>query len=383
MFMKKFWKSNQKAIKFIIEVFFVWQAVIFLISFFASRQFPARERFMYNDGKEIVNPIFLWDRANFDGIHYLLISRGGYGLYQQAFFPLYPKLIQSLRPVFGGKDLLAAVFVSNISLFAYLILLYKLACLDYSESIAQKTIIFFLVFPTSFFGGMVYTEALFLMLLLGSFYAARKDKWLVAGILGGLASYTRLIGVFIFPALVWEWWQGRRMRGEKWEVEKLAETLLVPLGLLVYMKFLWRKWNDPLMFIHVQPLFGAERSNNIILIYQVFWRYFKMILTTKLDPLYFAVWLELLSAVSFIVLLFLAFKKGMRISYLIFAAFSFFIPALTGTFSSLPRYVLVMFPCFILMGVIKDKIVCKILWISFSLLFIISSIFFFRGYWIA
>ena len=108
-----------------------------------------------------------------------------------------------------------------------------------------------------------------------------------------------------------------------------------------------------------------------------------MILTTKLDPLYFTVWFELLAAIGFITLLLLGFKKRMRISYLIFATLSLLVPTLSGTFSSLPRYVLATFPCFILLGMIRNKMIYKTLWIIFSLLLIITSIFFFRGYWVA
>lgn len=396
--MKKFWKSNKKAIKFILFVFIVWQLVVFLASSLTfsltGRILPARERFMYNDGKEIINPPSFWKRANFDGTHYLQISRYGYGLYQQAFFPLYPKLISFFTPLFGGKDLLVGILISNVSFLVFLFFLYKLVRLDFSDLVAKRTLIFFLVFPTSFFLGMVYTEGLFLMLAIGSFYTARKGNWLVAGILGALASYTRLVGIFLFPALVWECYQRYKIQNTRYppspmlrragKIQNLLPLFLVPIGLLTYMKFLRQKYGDPLMFLHVQPFFGAERSGGkIILLYQVFWRYLKMILTTRWDPLYFAVWLELLSAIGFLILFVLAFKKGIRVSYLIFSILSFLAPTISGTFSSLPRYVLTMFPCFIFLGLIKNKTICNILWTIFGLIFIISSIFFFRGYWVA
>lgn len=370
MFIKKFWQKNKRIFKFIFFSFIVWQAAIVSVSFLSSRILPARERFMYNDR-------VLWNRANFEGSHYLQISRNGYGLHQQAFFPLYSELIRFFTPLFGGKDLLVGTLISNLSLLIFMFLLYKLVCLDYQELVAKRALVFFLFFPTSFFMGMVYTEALFLMLAVGSFYAARKKKWLIAGILGGLASYTRLVGIFLFPALLYEWWSEKK-------IQSFLPLLLVPLGLLSYMKFLWQRFGDPLMFFHVQPYFGVERSGGrIILIYQVFWRYFKMVLTTKIDPLYFTVWLEVLVAIGFLILLLLACRAKIRFSYLIFSAFAYFIPSFSGTFSSLPRYVLAMFPCFIYLGLIKSRVTDKIVWTVFGLLFIISSILFFRGYWVS
>lgn len=370
-----------------LPLFLIWQICILLVPIFSGRILVPRERFMYNDGPKIFNPQFLWSRANFDGIHYLEIARKGYGVHQQAFFPFYPNLIRKLTPFFLGKDLLAAVFISNLFFFLAFWLFYQLILIDYESKIALKSLIFYLIFPTSFFFTMVYTESLFLALVLSSFYFARKKRWFWAGVLGALASNTRLVGIFLFPALLWEWWEqqkGHQLKLKTESIKPLASIFLVPLGLWSYMKFLAAKYHDPLMFFHVQPFFGAERSGGkIILIYQVFWRYLKMVLTTRIDPLYFSVWLELLTAIGFIAVSFLAYRKKMRLSYLIFALFAYLAPTLSGTFSSMPRYVLVLFPCFIYFGMIRNKFITSLLTILFVILLMFSVIYFLNGYWIA
>lgn len=382
--MKKFWKENKKPIKFLIFLFVVWQIIIsFLTYVLPIIKLPKKETFCYVD-INFKNPHFFWPRANFDGIHYLEISQKGYGLYQQAFFPFYPKLIKFLTPYFGGKNLLAALFISNFSFLVGIFLFYKLIRIDFEEKITKNSILFLLLFPTSFFFGMVYTEGLFFLLVVSTFYFARKNKWLLAGIFGALASYTRLVGVFLFPALLWEWWEQKKVQCLKFKVQSLFFVFMIPVGLLSYMKFLAKNYRDPLMFFHVQPFFGAQRSGGkIILLYQVFWRYFKMILTTKLDPLYFTVWLELLIAVGFLWLLYFSYKKGIRLSYLIFSFLAYLTPTLTGTFSSLPRYVLVMFPCFMVLGSIKNTKVKTALLTIFGILFLFSTVLFFKGYWVA
>jgi len=392
--MKKFWESNHKIIKFILTVFVIWQIVISSVSFFSSKILPERSRFMYNDGVKIINPVWLWNRANFDGAHYLEISRKGYGLYQQAFFPFYPRLIKFLTPVFAGKDLLAAIFISNFSLLLLLYFFYKLVLLDFNDQVARRSIMFFLIFPTSFFLSCVYTESLFIFLVLACFYAARTNRWLVAGIFGLLASYTRITGILLFPALLYELYQGEKdkdnnislsgffKKSEK--IKNLLSVLLVPIGILSYMKYLSSEYKDCLLFLHVQPFFGAERSaNKIILIYQVFWRYLKMILTSKLDFLYFAVWLELLVAILFLIIFAYSIKKKIRTSYLVFAILSFFMPTLSGTFLSLPRFALAFFPCFIYLGTIKNKVIRISLLTIFGITFLVSSALFFRGYWLS
>ena len=65
--------------------------------------------------------------------------------------------------------------------------------------------------------------------------------------------------------------------------------------------------------------------------------------------LYYRISMEVLSAVIFLILGLISFKNT-RLSYAIFGFLSFLAPTLTGTFSSMPRYILVMFPVFIMIG---------------------------------
>ena len=237
---------------------------------------------------------------------------------------------------------------------------------------------------------MVYTESLFFFFIIGSFYFARTKRWWLAGILGGLASATRLPGIFLFPALLIEWWQQREVKKSKLENQNWGMSLLpiflIPLGLLFYMRFLAIRYGDPLMFAHVQTFFGAGRSGDkIILLYQVFWRYFKMLITVDKQTLvYFIVVLKSLSAMSFLVFIIFTYLRRWY-SYLVFMTLAFIAPTLTGTFSSLPRYVLVLFPAFILLSLWSEKYRwVRIIYptIAISLL-IFCLLLFTRGYWVA
>lgn len=358
--MKKWLKKNNKLLLALLVIVFVWQLSLVLLLSLGTKFFSRTVNCVYTDTIEKKTPDFLWNRANFDGIHYLAIAKNGYKNSQQAFFPVYPQLVKFLTPFFLGRDLLAGLSVSLIAFFWSLFFLYRLIRLDFSVSITKRTLFYFLIFPTSFFFASVYTESLFLFFLLGSFYFARIKKWWWAGILGALASGTRVIGVFIFPALLLEWYlQNKDPKSGRinFNFSQLLAVLLVPLGLLIYMRYLAINYQDPLIFLHTQAAFGNERvSNKIIMLHQVYWRYAKMIWTTKTDPLYFTVWLELLAGTFFPILLFRALLQKVRISYFVFSLPAFLLPTLSGTFSSLPRYVLVLFPCFIALAYIKNKL---------------------------
>jgi len=376
---KKWFKKNSSIIKFTLLAFIIWQVIIGIIIFLGAKYFSTSNQYLYTE-KQVVNPSWLWNRANFDGIHYLDIARKGYGIYQQAFFPLYPKLIAFLTPFFGNRNLLAGWFLSLIAFYFSLFFFYKLIRLDFKDSVAKRTIVYLLIFPTAFFFSMVYTESLFFLFIIASFYFARTKHWWLAGIFGALASATRLPGIFLFPALLVEWWQQKKL------ASSFLPILLVPLGLVYYMRYLAINFGDSLMFIHVQKFFGAGRSaDRIILLYQVFWRYFKMLVTVEKSTLtYFAVIMEFLAAASFLILIIFTYLKRWY-SYLIFMVLAYITPTLTGTFLSLPRFVLVLFPGFILLSLWSEKYRwLKILYPLLAIpLLIFCLILFTRGFWVA
>jgi len=320
----------------------------------------------------------------FDGMHFLTIAARGYQGFQQAFFPFYPYLIRFFSKFIFHNYYVSGLFISNLSILIALFLLYKLIRLDFSEKCAQTAIIFLLIFPTAFFFGSVYTESLFLALVVGSFYAARKKQWLLAGLLGGFASATRLVGIFLFPALLVEWWQYKQ-QSKKQRILNLCWVFLSTGGLLFYMWYLKRTMGDPLYFVHVQSMFGANRTGGkLILLYQVFWRYLKMILTTKMNVLYFTVWLELLTSIMFLLLSIFTYYK-MRLSYFVFMILAYLTPTLTGTFLSMPRFMLVLFPGFIILAIFSEKHSWfKIIYpVVSGILLVISTILFIRGYFVA
>lgn len=376
--MKKFWQGRKKPLIFLFLVFLSWHDFIFVAETLGNYLLPLRPYFL---GPSI------W--ANFDGGLYLSIAKNGYFQYQQAFFPIFPLLIRFITSFLDGNYLLGAVLLVFVSSFLAVLLFWKLTRIDFNSSIAKWAVIFLLAFPTSFFMGSVYTESLFLALVLGSFYAARKQRWAIAGLLGGLASGTRLVGIFLLPALVWEWWeqnQNLEFRIKNVElIRKLLPLLLVPIGLLGYMIYLWKSYGDPLLFVHVQPAFGAQRTGGeLVFLPQVFWRYLKIFLSVPWSEYVF--WIALFEFLTFnftILLILLAFKNKIRTSYLIFSLLAVATPTLTGTLSSIPRYVLVAFPIFIVLAQLKNPASKMLIFVLSCLLLGIATALFTRGFFVA
>jgi hypothetical protein len=118
------------------------------------------------------------------------------------FFPLFPLLTAAVSTV-AHPPLLAALIVSNACYLAFLLLLWELVRLDWTTEVAHRTIWIYLAFPSSVFLSGAYGESLLLVSTIGALLAARRRRWLMAGILAGVATLTRpLGGAAVIPVLI-------------------------------------------------------------------------------------------------------------------------------------------------------------------------------------
>ncbi len=145
----------------------------------------------------------VWER--WDTGWYLKIAAFGYSPSDGtvSFLPLYPGLAGGLGAL-TGNYLLAALLVSNLACLAALLLFYEVALGEgLSRPAALGATFFFAFFPTFFFLYAGYSDSLFLALTLGAWLCARRKSWLLAGLLGGLATLCRLQGALLTPVLLW------------------------------------------------------------------------------------------------------------------------------------------------------------------------------------
>jgi len=377
------------AIKELLKKLVIWRLLLLLVAIIAAVFIPLNSSYSaQTEVFSLQNIASMW--SNFDGLHYLSLAEYGYShpfthmLF--AFFPVYSWLIGALA--ISKAYLASGLLISHLSLFFAIYFLYKLIKIDFSEKIAKTTIFLTLIFPASFFFGSVNTESFFFLISVLVFYFARKKQFLLAVLFACLASATRLVGIFLWPALLIEFWLANKKNIKNTLLNpKFILMTIPPLGLISYMKYQFVKTGDYLFFITSQPGFGASRAiDKLILLHQVFFRYFKMIFTVDfLTATYFAVALEFLCGALFLYLIILSFKKT-RLSYAFYALLSYLAPTFTGTFSSMPRYVNVIFPAFIVLAIWfakRKKKTQKIYSFISILLLIISTILYTRGFFVA
>jgi len=366
-----------------------WRLITFIIALLAVPVITLRPDFTMVDNQ--LNPwhiLNMW--TNFDGLHYLGLAEYWYGVFPHtdknyAFFPVYPALIRATTMI-THNSLISGLLVSNVAFGFALFFIFKLLRLDFSKRISSLTILLMLFFPTSFFFGSYYTESIFLLISVLVFYSARQGKFLLAALFALIASATRITGIFLWPALMIEFYLYYGKEVKKLFNPEVVWLSLPPLGLLAYMRYQFQKTGDALYFISSQPSFGASRTvDKIILIHQVLFRYTKMLIfVDHTSPLFFAVLLEFITGIGFLCLIIYGLNK-LRVSYLVYVALSFFLPTFTGTFLSMPRFVLVLFPLFALLAVILEKVpqsVRKIYFIFSSVFAILAIALFTRGYFI-
>jgi hypothetical protein len=286
----------------------------------------------------------IWNR--WDGPQYLLIAQHGYGVAGDqrlalVFFPLYPWLIRLVALVVRDP-VVSAFAISTIGSIVAGVALARLAAIDYSPQLARRAAWFLFIFPTSYFLHIGYSESMFLALLLMSFLAARRERWLRAGVLGAFATLARPNGILLLPALgadvLWE------LRGTHHFNWRWLWIGLVPTGFGVYLWVNYRITGDPLAFLKLE---NSHWFDAMVAPWQGIRVNFDI--ARDWDPVQgamigtqvlFYLTVGLAGAIATAFLMRPSYAVWMALNWLLFASQSWDISA--------PRYTLVMFPLFIL-----------------------------------
>ncbi len=269
---------------------------------------------------------------------YRSIYPGDLSLYI-VFYPLFPWAVAAVYALLHDP-LVAAIAVSTVASLFVAPLLARLVALDFDVAVGRRAAIFLLIFPTAYFLHIGYTESLFLALVLGSFLAARTNRWWLAGLLGALATLTHVNGLVLVPALAAEallaWWPDRRWR---WRWLGIA---IVPLGFAGYLALNQAVYGDPLAFLAIQrEHWFKSLSPPWVGIGGVI----TSILTRPPDDAFMLGWMELgfigLGLVATVVA-----ALRFRPSWAVWMAGNWLLITSTSFVLSVPRYTLVLFPLF-------------------------------------
>ena len=321
-------------------------------------------------GDLVASPLARWD-----AVWYLSIAADGYDgadSPRHAFFPLYPLLARAVAELGGGGAaavLLGAYAVSLAALFAALILLYRLTALELGRRAAWPTLLLLCVFPASLYFGAPYAESLFLLCSVGAFYAARTGSWAWAGVAAAGASATRSAGVLLLLplALLYLQQSGRRIRPDAlW-------LALAPAGLVAYAAYLGVAYGDPLSFSHVQEFWNRDFAGPLVGAWDgaaAALDGVRQLLSGSRDAVYFEqsagdpfrVAAQNIALFGFLcfalagvvgVLRRLPFAYGLYVATALMLPLSY--PVAAQPLMSLPRFVAVLFPIFMWLGLVCEE----------------------------
>ena len=258
--------SRREAFRDALGAFALSRALVWGVAVVAALVLPvAEERGDEPYQREVAQPFgepldsLFGPLARWDAISYLGIADDGYEGPERrvAFFPLYPLTVRA-GAAFSGSEtvhLLVAYLVSAAAFLGALYLLHRLVDLARTGDRARDRPARGVFSPWSFFFSAPYTESLFLLLSIGAFYAARTDRWALAGVCLALLSATRNTGILVaVPVALLYLWPRRRLA---WDA---AWLLLAPLGLVAYCLHLNAVRGDPLAWVDAQEAEEFDRS---------------------------------------------------------------------------------------------------------------------------
>ena len=333
-------------------------------------------------------PSAFWDQfTRYDAGWYYQIARYGYPFVaggpsagvgkpgKIAYLPVYPFAAGYVGRLFGSSPLatyLGGLAVSWLAFAGAMVALFHLARLDMDRTHAMRAVILTAVFPFSFFFGMVYTESLFLLLTLWTFYAFRTERWLAGGVAGALTTATRVNGVLMLPALAWIAWQHRpSTKGD--QLRATAGLLLVVSGVAAYSFYIYRLSGNPFEWVvsisrwnyhpggspWLAPLQLLER-----LITEPR-RYFRTDPMAVYDTLYGVTGIVFAVAIPFV-------WRRFGAAYGLFMLANLWLPLSSGVFEGVGRYCSVLFPFFLWLGLIRSSGLFWIVALGFAALYTVA-----------
>jgi Gpi18-like mannosyltransferase len=385
-------------ITFILAIVLMWRIVLVLIPIVGNGLEGVRECCP----EVLPQPVTSWSQAAFgtwqrwDALWYSSIAEHGYqyaGEREAAnvgFFPLFALVNGAIMRVTGLPVEASGAIVSTVITFFACLVLYKLTIGETDDSsTARRAVLYLIAFPAAYYLAIGYSEALYLLCVLGAFYFARRGQWWWSGAIAFLAGLARLHGALLIVPLGYEWLRQSFARSAVTSRPARASILAVfgaPLGVLAFNLYLNAQFGQPAGYF--SPYFQIQTM------------FFKGIRAeafptfpgTTLANYLFGFLNGVPSTESSVVLAALIFLLIMTVEvwarlprvYGVYMLTVVLFSLIGGDLISLPRFVVPMFPAFIALALIgKQEWADRLILIPSLLLQGVLALLFTKGYWIA
>ena len=342
-----------------------------LIAYLANVTFPP-----LTDQKFYVfrTPHPFWDTfARYDSGWYHGIASQGYiygegGRNNLAFFPLYPMLMRAGGTLLGSRQedfYFAGIVVSWLAFAGAMVLIYKLARLDLEERAAMRAVLYAAIFPFAYLFGLVYSESLFLLGLVGAVYAVRTKQWLWAALAGAAMTATRVTGVVALPGLALIAWTAAGSDRR----DQLRAALAIAgctLGFVIYSAYNYALSGTPLAWYDAITRWNYTPGHNPIamplsVLSRAITSPVQYLAGETMAPYDTLNTLAAIGALCLVPLVWRRFGPG----YAVIVLGGLLLPLSSGQLEGLGRYTSVQFPVILALASVKGE-TRQMLWIAFS-----------------
>lgn len=355
-----------------------------------------------------------WVRA--DSGWYRNIAQNGYFFTpgkqsSVAFFPAYPLATRGLHNLFGGDWSSWGVAVTFASGALVAGLFFAWCRSRMVPTAALTSLLVLLLWPYAWYlFGAVYADALFVAMVLLAFTLLERDHPVLAGIAGAVATATRPVGIAVVLGLVlrllerrgalrvpvldriaWLAPAGGRAGApadvaqpepaeRRWGVLDLRRlrrldplVVLAAGGLLGYMAYLWRTFDEPLAFAKAESAPGWDQSPGAHTWLKFAW-FSRLVHLPGSGPRYFAfITFQAVLALALLALVPLVLKR-FGWGYAVYTLGVLAIPLLgSKDFMGIGRYALTAFPSFAVLGqVLDERPRARVTWLASSAVLLVA-----------
>lgn len=285
-----------------------------------------------------------------------------------GFLPLYPLAMRLVTAGLSTDFFTAGLWVSRTSLLLTLVMLmlYQRPA-ERDQDDRWEPLVAMLAFPSAFVLVSVYTESLFLAMVLSSFVLADRGWYLSGAVAAFFAGLTRSNGLALIPALLivgyMKWRQGQR---SAWPFAPALGGVAAYGLLAIY--YTWR-FGDPVAYLTAKrEIWGVHLAPPWTSLDVGITRFQHALTAHDLQSVY--VYLELPCVYLIIgscVLLILCRLWAEAT----FVAASSMMTFVSGTLWGLPRLTIFLFPIFVLLGKLHRN--HRVLWYLFLLLAVFAQ----------
>jgi hypothetical protein len=272
-----------------------------------------------------------------------------------AFFPAYPMLMRYTALFLGRELMWSGVLISWVSFFGALVYLYRFTRERFDDERGRAAITLLSCYPFALFFSTAYTEALFLVAILGACYHFERDELWRAGGWGVLAGLTRpngcLLSVVLALIAVRPWWPPHALTAANWGrlAQRMAVAALPGIGMLMYSAYIYSLTGHPLQWAAQNVAWGRVYRGLDTFVSDQADLLNHGIYTLAASPTVDA--LQLAAVVFVVIALWPVFRR-IGFPYAVMIAVNVLPPVLMGGLMSMGRVTSVLFPAFVWLALV-------------------------------